>query len=304
MIYRGGSNIPAGAICVSPPDWLLQGIPAEQSDMPLDRVSSLLALPMTARTVMPLEKFLQQRPDLLDAPGRLLYCAYSFALVDLLSNAPEGRSRLTRFIVSLRTASNDSMAELQKHFPGLFESDDAVEEVWTKQIARLATEQPNRLLTSAETERRLEETLRVKISQGGVVKTYRLPEFVKFEMHPAAKTALALLAQELRQLATRANPVYRPIISEYAKATALLMRGKTKGLTARFEGLRETRQAVTAQMREIDDYLNWFEATKLSGPSGAFADYMKAAESAARPRQIKRDPISVYLDFLETQFKD
>jgi hypothetical protein len=57
-------------------------------------------------------------------------------------------------------------------------------------------------------------------------------------------------------------------------------------------------------MRGIDDYLNWFEATKLPGPSGAFADYMKAAESAARPRQTKRDPISVYLDALETQIEN
>jgi hypothetical protein len=57
-------------------------------------------------------------------------------------------------------------------------------------------------------------------------------------------------------------------------------------------------------MRGIDDYLNWFEATRLSGPSGAFADYMKAAESASRPPPGKRDPISVYLDALETQFRN
>jgi hypothetical protein len=302
MIYRHESDIPAGALCVSPPDWLLEGIPAEQSDLPLERVSNLLALPMTARTVMPLEKFLQQRPELLDAPGRLLYRAYSFALVDLLSNAPQGRGQLARFIVSLRAASNDSMAELRKHFPGLFESDDAAENVWTKQIARLAAEQPYRLLTSAETERMLEETLRVKISDRGVEKSYKLTEFAKFVTHPAAKTALVLLVHDLRQLALRADPTYRPVISEYEKAIALLSRGKTKGLTARLERLRETRQATAARMRDIDDYLNWFEATKLSGASGAFADYMKAADAAAQPRQKKRDPISVYLDVLETQF--
>jgi hypothetical protein len=303
MIYRHESNIPAGSFCLSPPDWLLEGIPAEQSDLPLDRVSNLLALPITARTVMPLEKFLQQRPELLDAPGRLLYRAYSFALVDLLSHAPEGRSQLARFILSLRAASNDSMAELRKHFPGLFESDDTAEILWTKQIARLAAEQPYRLLTSAETERMLEETLRVKISDRGVEKTYKLAEFAKFVTHPAAKTALVLLTQDLRQLALRAHPIYRPIISEHAKAIALLSRGKTKGLMARLERLRDTREAAAARMREIDDYLNWFEATKLTGASGAFADYMKAADAAAQPRQKKRDPISVYLDVLETEFR-
>src|SRR5688500_14411535 len=73
MIYRGESNIPAGAVYVSPPDWLLDGVPGEQSDMPLERVSNLLALRATARTVMPLEKLFQQKPALLDAPGRQLY---------------------------------------------------------------------------------------------------------------------------------------------------------------------------------------------------------------------------------------
>lgn len=303
MIYRGESNIPAGAICVSPPDWLLEGIPAEQSDVPLDRVSNLLALPITARAVMPLEKFLQQRPELLDAPGRLLYRAYSVALVDLLSNAPEGRIRLTRLIASLR-ASNDSVAELQKHFPGLFESDDAVEKVWTTQIARLATEQPYSLLTTVETERRLEQTLRLTISDRSGEKTYGLAEFTKFAKHPSAKSALALLAHDLRQLAVRANPVYRQIISEYAQTAVLLTRGKTNGLAARLERLRQTRHAAATQMREIDDYLNWFEATKLPSPSGAFEDYLKAAESAVQPGQTKRDPISVYLDVLETEFNN
>ena len=56
-------------------------------------------------------------------------------------------------------------------------------------------------------------------------------------------------------------------------------------------------------MREIDDYLNWFEATSLARPSGEFADYMRAAEREARQEQSRRDPISLYLDVLETQFE-
>ena len=304
LIYRGESNIPAGTAYVSPPAWIVEGVPGEESDMPLDRVSNLLALPVTARTILPLGKFLQQRPELLDAPGRLLYRAYSYALVDWLRSAPEGRIRFARFVVELRGGSNDPVAALRKHFPELLESGDGAEILWQKQVARLATEQPYRLLSSAETERMLNETLRLKISQRGVTQTYELSEFAKYVQHPSAKTALGLMADDLRQLALRANPIYRPIISEYAKAIALLTRGKMKGLHARLERLRAKRQALVAQMRQIDDYLNWFEATKLSGPSGAFADYMKAAESAARPRQTKRDPISVYLDVLETEFKE
>jgi len=83
-----------------------------------------------------------------------------------------------------------------------------------------------------------------------------------------------------------------------------LLRGKTGGIRRRLERLRSARESVTAQMRQIDDYMNWFEATNLAGPSGEFADYMRAAERAAQPERTKRDPISVYLDVLETQFEN
>jgi hypothetical protein len=57
-------------------------------------------------------------------------------------------------------------------------------------------------------------------------------------------------------------------------------------------------------MRQIDDYLNWFEATRIVRPSGEFTDYMRAAERAAQPERTKRDAISVYLDVLETEFEN
>jgi hypothetical protein len=304
MIYRGEANIPAGTAYVSPPDWLLDGVPARESDLGLDKIANLLAMPVAARTVWPLEKFLRQRPEFLDAPGRLLYRAYSFALVDLLSHAPDGPRHLARFIEDLRSASNDPMAELRNHFSGLFESGGGAEEVWEKHVARLSIGQLYQLLGSAETERALDEMLRLKISDRGAKKTYQLAEFPKFLKDSSAKSVLAVLAHDLRALATRANPIYRPIISEYAEATALLLRGKTRGLATRLDRLRGAREAVTLQMRGIDDYLNWFEATSLRGPSGVFADYMKAADSATRPPQTKRDPISVYLNVLEAQFEE
>jgi hypothetical protein len=304
MIYRGESSIPAGTVYVAPPDWLLDGVPAEQSEIPLERVSNLLALSEAGRSVMPLEKLLEQKPELLDAPGRLLYRAYAIALVDLLRRAPEGPGRLAQFIMDLRFASNDSIAELRKHFPKMFPPGHGAEKIWERQVARLARQQRYQLLTGAETGRRLNEVLRVKFSDRNGEKSYDLREFPKFLNHPSAETMLARLARDLGQLEIRANPIYRPIISEYVKLSTLLARGKTKGLALRLERLRAMRQVVAKQLREIDDYLNWFEATRLRGPSGAFADYMKAAESAAGPPQTKRDPISIYLDALQSHFEN
>jgi hypothetical protein len=301
IMYRRQGNIPAGTPYSSPPGWMLDGIPAVQSDLSRDQFGNLLALATASRNIVPLEKFLAQRPELLDAAGRTLYRAYSFALVDLLSRAPDGPSRLTRFITDLPHASNDSLADLRNHFPGLLESMD---QTWEKQIARLAARQPYQLMGSAETERLLTQKLRVKFSDTGSERIYELEDYPDFVKARSAKNVMAGVTQDLRTLATRANPSYASLIAEYAEITARLSAGKTAGTARRLERLRKTRQAVSAQMRQIDDYLNWFEATSLPRPSGQFADYMQAAERANRREQTKRDPISVYLNVLETQFEN
>ena len=303
LMYRDQPNLKAGDTYTSPPDWLLEGVPAEQSDLSRDRLARLLALPVAAKNILPLEKFLAERPELLNAAGRTLYRAYSRALVDLISNTPEGSRSLARFIADLPVSSNDSMAELRSHFPGLFE-DARAEKNWKEQVARLATQQPYQLLSTAETERLLGEKLRCRISERGLEKSYKLEEFALFLKSKSAQNVLNALANDLRALATRANPIYAPIIAEYADITARLLRGKTAGIAKRLERLRAARETVSAQMHQIDDYLNWFEATGLVRPSDDFADYMRAAERAAQPNRTKRDPISLYIDVLETEFEN
>jgi hypothetical protein len=302
MIYRAQPNLPAGTAYVSPPDWFLDGVPARESELTRDRVAAILAVPTAAKNILPLEKFLEQRPELLDGPGRNLYRAYAFALVDLLSRSPEGPGRLTEFLFDLPAASNDGIAELKKHFPGLFDSEQA-EQTWQRQIVRISADQPYQLLGSAETERRLEESLRLRVVDHDQEKIYELAQFPIFLKNKSARKTLATVARDLSVLATRAHPVYAPIIADYAEITALLVRGKTLDVPRRLDRLQKTRKAIASQMHEIDDYLNWFEATSLAGPSGEFADYLRAAERAAQPEQTKRDPISVYLDALQTQFE-
>lgn len=300
-MYRGQSNIAAGTAYTSPPDWLLDGVPEQQSDFSRERIASVLALPVSTKNILPLEKFLEQKRDLLDAAGRGLYRAYSFALVDLLSHSPDWPRRIARFITDFPGGSNDRVAELREHFPEAFGTESA-EIRWEKQIARLSTDQPFQLLGIIETERMLAAKLRVKISQQGTEKSYALEDFAAILKSKSGRKALDGLGQELSALATRANPIYAPIIAEYAEITTRVSRGRTLGIERRFERLRLARETLTAQMRQIDDYMNWFEATSLARPSGEFADYMQAAKRAMEPERTRRDPISVYLDAVEAQF--
>jgi hypothetical protein len=303
MMYRSDPTVAEGTVYSSPPDWLIEGVPAQQVDV-TDRFTNILAVPAAVHSILPIEKFVRQKRDLLDAPSQLLYRAYSIALMELLVHTREGPKRLAQFVLHLPSASNDPMADLRFHFPGLFGSEAETEKTWKTQIARFSSPQSFQLLSSGETEQILEKTLHLNISGAGSEKTCGLATFATFIKNPAAHRLLAALAHNLNVLAVRAHPVYRPIILDYGKITALLLRGKTKGVAGRLETLTALRRSMADRTRRIDDYMNWFEATKLLRPSGEFADYMKAVEASTHPSASKRDPISVYLDALEVQFED
>ena len=83
---------------------------------------------------------------------------------------------------------------------------------------------------------------------------------------------------------------------------ARLLRKKTKGISQRLANARSTREHLSRQMNAIGDYMNWFEATQARTSSGTFREYLRAAEQALEPEPRRHDPISVYLDALETQF--
>jgi hypothetical protein len=303
IAYRREQHVPSGAMYASPPEWLLDGIPSEQSDLTRERVGALLALSKTSANVWPLHKFLSQPVEGLDGAAHTLYRAHSFALVDLLSRGPEGPRGLMQFILNLPRGSTDPLDDLQKHFPEIFGTGSA-ESTWQKQIARLSRDQPYQLLSSAETERRLDETLRLTISDGGEPTRYDLGQFPVFKRQKTAPRALRELATRLAALGVRTHPVYAPIIAEYAQIVSSIQSGRTLMVEKHLEQLASKRRAMSAQSRAIDDYLNWFEATSLVHPSGQFVDYMKAAERAAQPERTRRDPISVYLDALEFQLEE
>jgi len=93
----------------------------------------------------------------------------------------------------------------------------------------------------------------------------------------------------------------RPVASEYEQIAALLARGRRRGIAKRLSRLEITRQQLAARMDEVDDYMNWFEATQMESRSGAFNSYFKAANKSDVSASRRRDPLSVYLDAVEDQ---
>ena len=301
MMYRSEGDVAPGTPLVEPPDWLVEGALALTPGR--ERESLVEALSTTDKEKS-MEEFLGQRFDLLDSAGRTLYRAYSIALVQLLLDEGGGRTRLARYISNLSHASNDPVADLKARFPQLHEE---LEKKWRGAVARLSEHQTYQLLSFAESERRLDELLQIKISDGSrkpaPPKPVNLRELSRRKLSPEEKAAVDHMSQALLLLVGTAHPVVRPVAREYQQITTLLARGKRRGIAKRVSHLDGIRKEIAVRMGDIDDYLNWFEATQMENQSGAFSDYLKAANQSQISAPKRRDPLSVYLDALEDQIE-
>src|SRR5437763_214462 len=299
MIYRSEPDVAPGTAFVEPPDWLLEGVLALTPGR--DRGALVEALLVSVKR-MSLEEFLQKRPALVDSPGRLLYRAYSLSLVQLLVGGIDGHSRLARYIHNLSRASNDPLADLKAQFPSLVEG---AEKTWQSPVARLGDAQSYELLTFTQSEQWLNELLRVKTPDAGKPPNRaQLGELAQRKPSAAEKMALSELSQNLVLFTIRANPVMRPIVREYQQIAELLARGKRKRVAERLVRVQATRATLAARMSDIDDYMNWFEATQSKTGSGVFVDYLRAVGESQIPAPRRRDPLSVYLDSVAEQFED
>src|SRR5882762_166985 len=302
MIYRHEGDLAPGTTLVEPPDWLVEGVLALTPGQEREALADALSTNNKGKS---LEEFLGERFDLLDSAGRTLYRAYSIALVQLLLDQSGGRARLARYIsLNLKHASNDPVADLKACFPQLR---DDVKTKWDSTVARLSEHQTYQLLTFAESARRLDGLLQIKVSDvsrnRGRPEPANLSELLRRKLSPEEKAAVNQMSQGLLLLVGTAHPILRPVAREYQQIAAQLLRGKRRGMAKRVLYLNGTRKELATRMGDIDDYMNWFEATQMENQSGAFSDYLKAANQSQVSAPRRRDPLSVYLDALEDQIE-
>src|SRR5206468_976279 len=202
----------------------------------------------------------------------------------------------------LSDSSNDPLADLKVKFP-LFA--DNAEGVWQLAVTRMKSVQTFRLLTFAESDRRLDDLSQIKVSEPNKpVKLVRLDQLALHKPATSEKMALDQVRRDLLFFVPQSNPVLRPIAREYQEIAALLVRGKRRGIAKRLARLEITREQLASRMSEIDDYMNWFEATQMRTGSGNFTGYLKAADQSQLPPRKRSDPLSIYVDALEDQFEN
>ena len=293
MIYRSQIGIRSGEAYVEPPDWLMEGLLA----LTLNRDRTLLVSALAAvKQVKPLGEFLGERTELLDPVGRSLYRAYSLALVKMLGENP---TRFSRYIDTLAFASSDPTADLEKSFPEL--ARDNLGKIWKSKISRMKTSGDNELLTFSQTAERLNKLLQRQFPATTFRgKSFSFEALCQKEANQVQKLALKKISEELLLLAAHANPVLRPIIQDYEQLATQLIFGKNRGIAKKMSDLKSLRAKLSARMREVDDYMNWFEATQLQTSSGLFESLNTSTNSVA-PRLRRRDAFSIYLDAMELE---
>ena len=301
MIYRGRENIAPGTAYVAPPDWFLDGMlalrPGEDRGENIQLLESLFAASRIAR----LEEVVRQERAKLGPASRQLYAAYSQALLQLLFEAPEGRRRIWRFLLDLPDAPNDPMANLIVHFPETLGR--APGKWWALSVAKLAASSRHEILSAAETASTLHHLLEFPIAgRDGKTRRYSLGDYPHFLKLPAARPVLERVSRQLLLLAARAHPSYHAIVQEDYDLAQLLARGKTRGVADRLDRVASYQKLIERQAREIDDYLNWYEATQLKTMSGAFTQLLQN-DRGENERPRRRDLISTYLDSIELEIQ-
>lgn len=298
MIYRPRTSLPAGSHYTVAPDWLVDGLLQLAPGRDPDEAAQLLDSLVAAGRIMPVEEVVQQKRELLDPTSRKTHDAYSMALVQLLLDSADGRRKLAKYLEDLPDAPNDRMADLRKHFPTVL--GPASGKWWTLSVVRISATDRYEILSAPETAKRLDRLTSLTLNgPDGAKHEYDLRQFPTYLKFPGSRGQLQQLSQQFLLLATRAHPSYHAIVQEYYQLALLLARGKTKGLSRRFTRVVRYRSVVETQGRDMDDYMNWFEATQLQTMSGAFAEILKNAAVDEKGAPRRRDPISVYLDAVE-----
>jgi hypothetical protein len=131
----------------------------------------------------------------------------------------------------------------------------------------------------------------------------RLSDYGKFIKLTKESRAKVLSGNELEllRLSQEGLPVYRSVINDYRELVKRLIDAKKWGLSKRFEDIEERTARLAARMRDVEDFMNWYEATQLSRKSGAFSDYKKAVDQLRRETPRRDDRISGYLDGIEAE---
>ncbi len=283
----------------SPPAWLVEGLAEQMRVKENGSPDGVYATLLKSERPPRLEEFLKTKPELLEATSLTLYRTQALALVEALRQLSEGRKGFSAFLESLEGRDPD-MKALLAAFPSLQNDPSRLGKIWTLAIARSST--PNGIdpYSIGETIRALKGLLDISVAvnakdpaKGEIRGAEALPALARSDGGPYL---MRQKSAEFLTLEFRAHPLLRPVIEEYRKIATELAAKPKKNLAKQIEENGKILDLLLQRTGQVDDYLNWFEATQLDSLSENFLEITNPQEPPQRT-----DPITLHLNAIETR---
>jgi len=302
LAYRDRA-LHGGDAYVEPAWWLIAGVLESFRHRDAGVDADLFRRLVETNRLPPIEQFLQQHQEGLGAAAEAMDGACAMALVVGLLEQPSGRDGISRLVRQWPELHGDPIAALKRCFPAL--GDGGVQKWWTLNLARFAASDRYKGLSMEETDRELNKLLDIelRVDKAGTKQSFHVGEFEAFRKIPASRAALLARHRAVLDLSTRANALFRPVVSGYERVLASLSRGKTRGVRAQMVQIEKYREAVLHRIGEISDYLNWYEATQFGTRSDAFDSFLRAAREVEEDTSKSATSVAIgeYLDTFEDQ---
>ncbi len=325
---------------IPPPDWLLHGALELLDYQALGRPSDAFSAVFRLGHVMSLEDIFEADPAGMDSVSRAVYRASCCGLVlMLLERSGMDRRNFNALCDTLALMPSNDTGAIARAYPELNSSGHSLGKWWSLQLAAMSSPGMDELLSPAMTDAELTRALTLHLpalpaeerkERKGLAKVFGkkkpadspkepgtpvtaaaaeefpLTEFSRATSRKDREEIFNRVELGITKLSLRAHPLYRPVLGRYLALVKDLGQGKKqKEAAAHIASLDAMRQQLLKEMRAAEDYLDWHEATQAGTISGDFSDYFRAVRESENPASRARpDPISRYLDLIETEYRE
>lgn len=242
----------------------------------------------------------------MDSLSRELFRASSGALAMALLAQPEGKKAMNGYLLEASSFEGEPLALLRKHFPDVNLGREGLEKWWLTQVTALAEPALVQVLSIPDTDRQLEKSLKIFITdEQDRALVYGLeawPEVMDLEENKDRVAAIQQATNMLTNLSFRCFPTYRPVIAGYLNTLTDLTGEERNHIPETLDNLEIFREAEMDRHRRLTDLLDWYHLSTVQEESGEFDDYLALKKELEKDVTPKDDPIIQYLDRAQKLF--
>lgn len=284
--YYAGKAPEAGRSIPSFPPWFAHGLyrlcfEPERDDKPLT------ATFLTGGSPPGIDDFLRERPP--EDDNHLLVANYDNRAACLLQAGLHGVGGASfREWIGHEGSTNDFPTI---SFPSGWEK-GRIQREWLLLMAASSRDQGSttKILSSSDSLRKYDEIM------NEILKDPDTASKILVDKKKGGDFRSRELCSRLIALQTQANPVILPLIVQTVELLQRAQKISPKKFLELIDGIMAERQVILACSKDIESYLDWYEATKVPVSSGLFDSYLKSPETS-----VRKGPVGHYLDQVEAR---